>query len=99
MIAKTGLVCPTREDPSGCRILFEDPEFENDGRDAVYCVRAIEAPSLAVNGHNLRCDRDAPGACIEVDRCGTKETIGDACLAETEQRIWSSPIFVDWGGS
>ncbi len=84
-------------DSAGCRVLFEDPDFEKDGRDSVYYVRAIEAPSMAINAGNLRCERDESGSCLTLDPCGTAETVGDDCLAETEERAWSSPIFVDWG--
>jgi hypothetical protein len=70
-------------DPTGCRVTFTDPEYPTLGRDAVYYARAVEAPSLAVNVDAIGC-RDAP--------------IEDDCLSETEERAWSSPIFVDYGG-
>jgi hypothetical protein len=85
--------CPG--DGDGCRIEFEDARFAVDGRETIYYARAIEAPSLAVNADNLRCTRDDAGQCIAVDRCGTAETEGDDCLAENEERAWSSPIYVD----
>jgi len=81
--------------PEGCRVEFEDPDFVADGRESIYYVRAIEAPGLAVNAGNLRCTRDADGACLEVDRCALPGTEDDDCLAETEERAWSSPIHVD----
>ena len=92
-------VLPCGADPSGCRVRFEDPDFVADGRDALYYVRAIEEPSLAVNAGNLRCDRDANGRCIGVDTCEHTNTApDDDCLAMTEARAWSSPIFVDHAG-
>ena len=86
--------CPP--DPAGCSVEFEDPGFASDGRDSVYYVRAIEQPSPAINAGGLRCERDAEGRCTRVRRCGTADTVGDDCLSETEERAWSSPIFVDW---
>jgi len=71
-------------DPAGCEVAFEDADFPEAGRDAVYYVRAVEEPSLAVNASG-----------VSKRRCGTPETVGDDCLAETEERAWSSPIYVD----
>ena len=87
---------PCRGDVDGCRVEFEDPDFVGSGRDATYYVRAIEEPSLAVNGAGLRCDRDAKGACVRVHPCsGDYRTAAeDDCLAPVEERAWSSPIFV-----
>jgi len=90
-------VHPCRPDPEGCRVVFTDPEFETSGRDAVYYVRAVEEPSEAVNAAGLRCDRDESGRCERVHPCNP-EPRDDDCLAETEQRAWSSPIFVDHAG-
>jgi hypothetical protein len=90
------LPCPG--DRSGCEVEFDDPEFAGSGRDAVYYVRAIEEPSLAVNAANLRCEYDGDGNCTKVNPCfGDYRTdYEDDCLAETEERAWSSPIFVDF---
>jgi hypothetical protein len=90
------LTIPCADDGAGCSVRFEDPDFASAGRDALYYVRAIEAPSLAVNAGNLRCERDGNGDCVRPHRCGTPQTVGDDCLGETEERAWSSPIFVDW---
>jgi hypothetical protein len=87
-------VLPCDPDPAGCRQHFTDPQFVSDGRDTLYYVRAIEAPSLAVNAGLLRCEPDAAGGCAEVKPClGVPDS--DDCLAETEERAWSSPIFVE----
>jgi hypothetical protein len=80
-------------DPDGCRVEFEDEEFASGGRDALYYVRAIEAPSLAVDADPLGCSRDAAGRCVELAPCFGRPN-DDDCLAETEERAWSSPIFV-----
>ncbi|MEN8161463.1 MAG: DUF3604 domain-containing protein, partial [Myxococcota bacterium] len=87
-------VLPCDPDPSGCTQTFTDPEFRRGGRDTLYYVRAIEAPSPAVNAGLLRCETDADGNCLEVKPCfGVPGS--DDCLAETEERAWSSPIFVE----
>jgi hypothetical protein len=74
-------ILPCEPDPTGCRVSFKDPDFPQAGRDTLYYVRAIEEPSLAVNARNIEC-RDVPS--------------DDDCLGETEERAWSSPIFVDF---
>jgi hypothetical protein len=100
-------VAPLIEDPwrviecapsqAGCVAYFEDPDFADAGRDTVYYVRAIEEPSLAVNAANLRCQAEGDDPCVSVDICyGDYRTDrDDDCLAPTEERAWSSPIFVD----
>ena len=82
-------------DPAGCAVTFTDEDFAAAGRDALYYVRAIEAPSQAVNADPLRCERDARGACIAVNACRGEASEGDDCLADTEERAWSSPIFLE----
>jgi hypothetical protein len=89
------IACPGA--PSGCQVAFTDPEFEGSARDAVYYVRAIEAPSPAVDADPLGCRYDANGRCIDVDPCFGRPA-EDECLSETEERAWSSPIFVDHAG-
>jgi len=83
-------------DPAGCEVEFEDLDFVSAGRDAVYYVRAIEQPSLAIRGDPLRCERDEAGRCERVDICNAAVPADDDCLRDTEQRAWSSPIFVDY---
>jgi hypothetical protein len=87
--------CPA--DPAGCTFRFEDPDHATAGRDALYYVRAVEEASKAVNAANLRCAYDGDGNCVSVRPCwGDYRTDdGDDCLAETEERAWSSPIYVD----
>jgi hypothetical protein len=84
-------------DPAGCVVRFEDPEFTAAGRDAVYYVRAIEEPSPVVNAGALRCEVDADGNCVRVHPCygdDYKTPASDDCAAPSEERAWSSPIFV-----
>lgn len=90
-------VLPCEPSQAGCVAHFEDPDFAATARDAVYYVRAIEAPSDAVNGKSLRCEYDATGNCVKVNPCyGDYRTpADDDCLAPVEERAWSSPIYVD----
>jgi hypothetical protein len=82
--------------PAGCSVTFSDPDFTESGRDAVYYVRAIETPSMAINADGLRCKFDDTGRCLEVDACTGDTPASDDCLAQTEQRAWSSPITLEW---
>ncbi len=88
------LPCPA--DGSGCVVEFADPEFETLARDAVYYVRAIEAPMPLIHGDNpLGCTYDENGVCVEIEPCGGTAIETDDCLGEAEPRAWSSPIYVD----
>jgi len=94
LIEDPWLVLPCDGDPVGCEVRFEDRDFT---RDTAYYVRALEAPSPAVNGANLRVAFDAEGNAISSDPCfGSYRTpASDDCLADVNERAWSSPIFVD----
>ncbi|MEM9175829.1 MAG: DUF3604 domain-containing protein [Myxococcota bacterium] len=87
-------VIPCDEDPQGCIGTFVDEEFTSSGRDTLYYARAIEAPSDAVAADPLGCRRDENGRCVQVDPCFGRPD-DDECLAQTEERAWSSPIFVN----
>ncbi len=87
-------VIPCDGDPDGCVGTFVDDEFESSGRDVLYYARAIEAPSDAVAADPLGCRRDETGRCVQVDPCFGRPA-DDECLAQTEERAWSSPIFVN----
>ncbi len=86
--------CPG--DGNGCIVEFSDDEVSAVRRPARYYVRAIEKPSPAVNAGGLRCRYDWTGECVEVDPCyGDYRTpYEDDCLAMTEERAWSSPIYI-----
>lgn len=87
--------CPG--DPSGCSATFADADLAPSGREAVYYVRAIQEPTPAINGDPLNCERDSDGACVRPRPCkggGAEGLPVDDCLAEVEERAWSSPIFV-----
>jgi len=83
--------------PAGCTAHFPDPDFAREGRDALYYARVFETPIQAINGDNLRCERDAEGNCTKVTLCPGPQGDADQCLGEKEPRAWSSPIFVDYG--
>jgi hypothetical protein len=94
------LSCPP--DPGGCSVEFEDETFAGTAREHVYYVRAIQEPTLAVNGDPLRCERDGQGRCVRTRPCyasGPDFDPEDECLATVEERAWSSPIFVRPGGA
>jgi hypothetical protein len=91
------LPCPT--DAAGCQVEFDDPEFARDGRDSVYYVRAHQVATPTVNAGNLRCKTDETGQCLAVEPCSVlpgETPPEDDCLADAEERAWSSPIFVDF---
>ena len=81
-------------DPAGCVATFSDESYLREGRDALYYARAIEAPSLAVAADPLGCRRDESGRCVQVDPCFGRPNDNE-CLSQTEERAWSSPIFVN----
>lgn len=82
-------------DPAGCRVAFEDADFVSGGRDALYYVRALEAPSLAQNGNPLEPERDAAGRTTAVSLCTPERIDAGGCPAPVNERAWSSPIYVD----
>ena len=96
LIADPFLVLPCEPDPTGCSVTFADEGFVAGGRTALYYVRAIQEPTLQFNAANLRCTEGPDGACVAVDPCpGDHRGATDACLAEDEERAWSSPIYVN----
>ena len=82
----------------GCVFEFEDPEFLKGGRETVYYARAIEETSDAVNAALMRCEYNEDGQCTKANICSASPLFtaaGEDCLAPTEERAWSSPIFID----
>lgn len=95
LIVDPFLVLPCDPDPAGCAVSFTDPDFPADGRPALYYVRVIQEPTPQFNAANLRCDAGPDGTCAATDPCpGDHRGAQDDCLAEDEERAWSSPIFV-----
>ena len=89
------------EDPNGCQVEFEDPDFVEGARPALYYVRAVQEHTKMINADNVRCQYDAQGKCIAVNPCyGDYRTPrSDDCKASAQQRAWSSPIFVNYDGA
>ena len=98
LIQDAWLRIPCPPNGEGCMVEFEDPDFQQDARDTVYYVRAIEEPSMVVNANNLRCETDEGGNCTKVNMCygDSRTDYQEDCLDESEQRAWSSPIFVNY---
>jgi hypothetical protein len=88
--------CPG--DPLGCTVEFEDMDFVNGRREAIYYVRAIQEATPMINAKNVRCEYSEEGECIAVNPCygDFRTPEADDCLASAEQRAWSSPIFVNY---
>jgi hypothetical protein len=82
---------------ASCQISFEDEQFSIGRRDAVYYVRAIEEATPTLSADPLGCEFDENGKCIkaEVCRVGVHKNRGE-CIAPSEHRAWSSPIFVNY---
>ncbi len=87
---------PCPGDPAGCTVDFEDAEFRGDNRAVLYYVRAIQQPTGTVNANAERCTRDESGRCIESNPCygDYRTAVDDDCAAPSEERAWSSPIYL-----
>jgi hypothetical protein len=90
LIEDPWLTIPCPQDKEVCDVEFEDPWFASADRELVYYVRAIQEPSPAVNAGGLRCEGDACNPCYGDYRVA----FDDDCLAMTEERAWSSPIYL-----
>ena len=73
-----------------CKVEFRDPAFLSGGRDVAYYVRAIQEPTDAVNAAGERCENGKCRPCYGDWRVES----GEDCLASTEERAWSSPIYL-----
>ncbi|MHA7833392.1 MAG: DUF3604 domain-containing protein [Algiphilus sp.] len=89
-------VLPCPGDGSGCTVQFSDPDFEAEGRETIYYVRALQAPTATINAGGLRCRYGPDGACEAVDPCygDTRTPAEDDCTAPARERAWSSPIYL-----
>lgn len=87
--------CPP--DPAGCSVQFEDLQYPGLGRDTLYYARALQVPTPAINGANLRTQLDAQGRATSTQPCFADYRVDakDECLAPVQERAWSSPIFVN----
>ncbi len=91
------LVCT--DSAEACRFEFEDGDFRDAGRDAVYYARVIQEARPTINAGGLRCEYDDAGRCVSVRACfGDDRTdADDDCVEPLPSVAWSSPIFVDFG--
>jgi len=81
---------PCHEGPELCVVEFEDPSYGELGRDLLYYVRALQEPTPTVNGGGLRCRGGECEPCYG----NFRTSVDDDCLVDTEERAWSSPIFL-----
>ena len=81
---------PCPEGPELCVVEFEDPSYGELGRDLLYYVRAIQEPTPTVNGGGLRCRGGECKPCYG----NFRTPVEDDCLVDSEERAWSSPIFL-----
>lgn len=88
---------PCNDTGGGCTAEFTDADFPRSGRDALYYVRAIQEATPRINGAGLRATRDASGKTTSVNVCygDYRTSRSDDCVANVEERAWSSPIYVN----
>ena len=90
LIEDPWLTIPCPADREVCEVEFDDPWFASADREVVYYVRAIQEPTPAVNADGLRCDGGECKPCYGDYRV----PFDDDCLSMTEERAWSSPIYL-----
>jgi hypothetical protein len=83
-------VCPKNN--KFCEITFSDNEFT---RDSVYYVRAIQEGIEAINGQQIESINSIENAEIKICKGSYKTDLKDQCLFNSEERAWSSPIFIN----
>ena len=71
---------------SECIIEFEDANYS---RDSIYYVRAIQAPTLAINGAS------SSGSPFKLCKGSFRTDLADDCLSPINERAWSSPIYIN----
>jgi len=70
---------------SECIVKFEDQSYT---RDSVYYVRAIQEATQAINGKNESKE-------FKLCKGSFKTALSDDCLSATNERAWSSPIYLN----
>jgi hypothetical protein len=91
LIEDPWLTIPCSRDQDVCEVEFEDRWFASANREVVYYVRAIQEPTAAVNAGGLRCSEGKCDPCYGDYRV----PFDDECLSMTEERAWSSPIYLN----
>lgn len=87
--------CPG--DGMGCSVEFEDPEYSEGERAAVYYARVIQEAEPLIAGDPFGCDYDDEGNCISRTYCmGENAPADEDCTTPAEPRAWSSPIFLEY---
>lgn len=91
------LVHDCGENDGTCEFEFTDPDYAALGRDTTYYVRAVQEATPTINAERIVCaERDTDGTCLMAKPlCYGDYRSGDSeCLAPSEHRAWSSPIFL-----
>lgn len=87
--------CPAQG--TGCVVEFDDPEYGNSARSALYYARVIQEAEPLIVGDPFGCEYDKQGQCIKRNYCvGANAKPDMDCLSEAEPRAWTSPIFVEY---
>jgi len=76
------------EGNSECIVTFEDQSYT---RDSVYYVRAIQEATQAINGKNFFTESNEFKLC----KGSFKTALTDDCLSASNERAWSSPIYLN----
>jgi len=82
----------TAASEAGCTVTFSDPDYAKLGAGVVYYVRAIQEQTLSVNGDTVRCQEYENGRCVKSRPCTDSKE--DDCSSPTNERAWSSPIYL-----
>ncbi len=75
-----------------CEVTFTDQDFS---RDSVYYVRAIQEPTLAINGTQIQVNLNQNKNITNICKGSYKTDLNDDCLFPASERAWSSPIYVN----
>jgi Protein of unknown function (DUF3604) len=87
--------CPANGE--ACIVEFDDPEYQIQGRAALYYARVIQEAEPLIAGDPFGCEYNKDGECVERNYCvGERATRDNDCLAPAEPRAWTSPIFVEY---
>jgi hypothetical protein len=75
-----------------CEVTFTDDDFI---RDSLYYVRAIQEQTSVINGKQLNMTYNNNEKIIKICKGSYKTDLNDSCLSKSEERAWSSPIYVN----